>query len=90
MENIINRNVWVKVGIILVVIIVLGFWYSSARYDQGYQAAIADVKAQQEEASNKATQTATEEANPFKVQNPLEGVEANPFEKAKKSLNPFD
>lgn len=67
-----------------------GFWYSGKKYDEGYQAAIADVKAQQEEAGNKAAKAATDEANPFKVQNPLEGVEANPFEKAKKNLNPFD
>ena len=79
-----------KVIIILAVIIVLGFWYAGKRYDQGYEAAIADIKAQQEEAGNKATQTASDEANPFKVANPLQGVEANPFEKAKKTLNPFD
>ena len=29
-------------------------------------------------------------ANPFGAVNPLEGVEANPFEKAKKVLNPFN
>ena len=28
-------------------------------------------------------------ANPFKVVNPLEGVEANPFEETAKKLNPF-
>ncbi|MEK9181611.1 MAG: hypothetical protein AAB786_01165 [Patescibacteria group bacterium] len=90
MENIMNKNIWVKVIIILAVIIVLGFWYAGKRYDQGYEAAIADIKAQQEEAGNKAAQTASDEANPFKVANPLQGVEANPFEKAKKTLNPFD
>ena len=37
-----------------------------------------------------ATKAATDEANPFKVENPLEGIEANPFEKAKKTLNPFN
>ena len=90
MENIMNKNIWVKVVIILALIIVLGFWYAGKRYDQGYEAAIADIKAQQEEAANKAAQTASDEANPFKVANPLQGVEANPFEKAKKTLNPFD
>ena len=90
MENIMNKNIWVKVVIILALIIVLGFWYAGKRYDQGYEAAIADIKAQQEEAGNKAAQTASDEANPFKVANPLQGVEANPFEKAKKTLNPFD
>ena len=81
---------WIKIIAVLIAVIVLGFWLSFARYDQGYEAAIADIKAQQEEAGNKAAQVATDEANPFKVQNPLEGVEANPFEKAKKTLNPFD
>ena len=76
--------------VVLVVVIVFGLWYSGKKYDQGYEAAIADVKAQQEEAGNKAAKAATDEANPFKVENPLQGVEANPFEKAKKTLNPFD
>lgn len=80
---------WIGI-IVLVAVIALGLWYSGARYDQGYEAAIADIKAQQEEAGNKAAQAASDEANPFKVSNPLQGVEANPFEKAKKTLNPFD
>lgn len=90
MENINNKkNKWIG-AIVVVIIIVLGFWYSSTRYDQGYEAAVADIKAQQEEAGNLAAKAATDEANPFKVENPLQGVEANPFEKAKKTLNPFD
>ena len=84
-----NRNTIVVV-VVVVVVFVLGFWYSGKKYDEGYEAAIADIKAQQEEAGNKAAQVASDEANPFKIQNPLEGVEANPFEKAKKTLNPFD
>ncbi|MEK7219344.1 MAG: hypothetical protein AAB687_01560 [Patescibacteria group bacterium] len=90
MENINNKkNKWIG-AIVVVIIIVLGFWYSSSRYDAGYEAAIADIKAQQAEAGDKAAKAATDEANPFKVENPLQGVEANPFEKAKKTLNPFD
>lgn len=81
---------WIVIIATLVIVGGFGFWYSGKKYDEGYQAAIADVKAQQEEAGNKAAEVATDEANPFKVQNPLEGVEANPFEKAKKTLNPFD
>ena len=90
MENIMSKNILVKTIIPLVVVIVLGLWYSGTRYNQGYEAAIADIKAQQEEAGDKAAKAATDEANPFKVENPLQGVEANPFEKAKKTLNPFD
>ena len=85
-----DKNIWVKTIIPLVVVVVIGFWYSEVRYDQGYEAAVIDIKAQQEEAGNKAAKAATDEANPFKVENPLQGVEANPFEKAKKTLNPFD
>ena len=33
---------------------------------------------------------AADAANPFKAANPLEGVESNPFEQAKKVLNPFN
>ena len=90
MENIMNKSIWVKIIIALIVIVVIGLWYSGTRYDAGYEAAVADIKAQQEEAGNLAAKAATDEANPFKVENPLQGVEANPFEKAKKTLNPFD
>jgi len=76
--------------IVLVVVGALGFWYAGKRYDQGYQAAVADIKAQQTETASNAAKTAVDAANPFKVQNPLEGVNANPFENAKKTLNPFD
>ena len=81
-----------KIVMIVVILVVIGisFWYSGKKYDEGYAAAIADIKAQQAEAGEKAAQAASDEANPFKVANPLEGVEANPFEKAKKTLNPFD
>jgi len=85
-----DKNTWITVVVVLVVVIIFSFWYSGQRYNQGYKAAIADVKAQQEEAGNKAAKAATDEANPFKVENPLQGVQANPFEKAKKALNPFD
>ena len=85
-----EKNKIVMIIVVVLVAIGIGFWYSGKKYDQGYEAAIADIKAQQEEAGNKAAQVATDESNPFKVQNPLEGVEANPFEKAKKTLNPFD
>ena len=81
-----NKNTWII--IVIGVVVAFGGWYFG--YDQGYESAIADIKAQQEEAGNLAAEAASDEANPFKVANPLEGVEANPFEKAKKTLNPFD
>lgn len=84
-----NKNTLVSVVVVLV-LVALGYWYSGKKYDEGYQAAVVDIKAQQEEAGKKAAEAASNEANPFKVENPLQGVEANPFEKAKKTLNPFD
>ncbi|MEK7163331.1 MAG: hypothetical protein AAB775_01300 [Patescibacteria group bacterium] len=83
-----NKNTKVAVAVILAVLVAFGVWYLGK--NQGYETAIADIKAQQEEAGNQAVKAATDEANPFKVANPLEGVEANPFEKARKNLNPFD
>lgn len=88
--NIMNKNIWVGAIVILVIVVALGFWYAGKRYDDGYQAAVTDIKAQQEDALNKAATAATNQANPFKVENPLQGVEVNPFEKAQKTLNPFD
>lgn len=55
----------------------------------GYARAEADVKNLEEGAAKKAAAEATKAANPFQGVNPLQGVESNPFEKAKKLLNPF-
>lgn len=85
-----NKNFSAISIVLLVVGAIGGYWYGSSRaYDKGYQAAAADIKAQQEEAAKKATEEAAKAANPFQVSNPLEGVNANPFEKAQKALNPF-
>jgi uncharacterized protein YpmB len=85
-----NKSMMIKFVVVLVVVLALGYWYSGNKYDEGYEAAVADIRAQQEEAGNKAAQEVANEANPFKVENPLEGVDANPFEKAKQTLNPFN
>lgn len=71
---------------IVVVVGVLGYWAGNW---QGYSRSQADVKKTQEVAANKAAGDAAKAANPFKGTNPLEGVESNPFEQAKKVLNPF-
>ena len=57
---------------------------------EGYKRAEADIKKLEEEAAKKAAADVAKAANPFQVGNPLEGVETNPFQKAKKVLNPFD
>jgi len=55
----------------------------------GYKRAEADIKKIQEEAAKKSAEALTKAANPFSGANPLEGIDANPFEKTKKILNPF-
>lgn len=85
-----NKKILATAIIFLIVGFGVGYWYGgSASYDKGYNTAIANIKAQQEEAAKKATEEAARTANPFQASNPLEGVEANPFDKAKKILNPF-
>ena len=81
-------TVWVVVitVIILVVGLVVGYWYGDQK---GYARAESDIKRVQEEAAKKAAEDAAKAANPFQASNPLEGVEANPFEKTKSILNPF-
>jgi hypothetical protein len=63
---------------------------TTASYDAGYTQAEADIASLQAETGKKATEQAAKEANPFGSENPLENVEANPFEKVKKVLNPFE
>ena len=82
-----------KMTVIVVVLVLIGFAFWVGRsngYTTGYAKAQDDVKALQEEATQKATEDAAKSANPFQAVNPLEGVEANPFEKVKKVLNPFE
>ena len=85
-----NKNFSVISIVLLIIGAIGGYWYGgSVAYDNGYKAAAADIKAQQEVSANKASEDAAKAANPFQVSNPLEGVKANPFDKAKDALNPF-
>lgn len=68
-------------------VVFLSYWVGDWR---GYGRSQADVKKAQEVAGQKAAEDAAKAANPFGVANPLEGVESNPFEQAKKVLNPFN
>lgn len=81
-----NNKLGLWVLIALVAGLVGGYWYGDSR---GYSRAEADIKKVQEEAAAKASEDAAKAANPFQAVNPLQGVEANPFEKAKSILNPF-
>lgn len=81
------------IAFILVGVVIAGgaFWLGkSSGYQSGYAQAQTEVKALQEEAASKAAADAAKAANPFATVNPLEGVDANPFEKVKKVLNPFE
>jgi len=67
------------------------YWFgNTSGYQGGYAQAQADALSLQEESAKKAAGDAAKSANPFQAVNPLEGVEANPFEKVKKVLNPFE
>lgn len=85
-----SKQAWI-VGIVLLVVgLGVGYWLGSFQaYDRGYEKAVADAKATQEELARKATNDAARAANPFQADNPLEGVSANPFDDAIENLNPF-
>lgn len=74
-------------AIVFVVVGALGYWVGDR---MGYSRSQTEVKKAQEVAGQKAAEDAADAANPFKATNPLEGVDSNPFEQAKKVLNPFD
>jgi len=73
--------------VVAIVVGFVGYWVGDR---VGYARSQAEVKKAQELAGQKAAEDAADAANPFKAANPLEGVESNPFEQAKKVLNPFD
>lgn len=84
-----NKNIY-KVLVALIVGLGAGYWLGGLTSSKdAYDRALADIQAQQEALGNKAAEEAAKTANPFKVENPLEGVKANPFVEAQKALNPF-
>lgn len=82
-----ERNRLISAVVLIAVVFFAGWWVGNS---QGYKKAEADTKAVQAEAAKKAASQAAKAANPFGVANPLGDVEANPFEKTKKILNPFE
>ena len=81
-----KSGTWLLALVALLIGLGGGFWYGESA---GRARAAADLKAQQDELTAKAGADAAKAANPFQTVNPLEGVKANPFESAKKALNPF-
>ncbi|MBI2056606.1 MAG: hypothetical protein HYT37_04515 [Candidatus Sungbacteria bacterium] len=90
-----EKNTWIAMlAAALVVGGIGGYLFGqSAGYKkgdtEGYKRAEADIKKAEELSAEKAAENAAKAANPFQTANPLQGVESNPFEKAKKVLNPF-
>lgn len=87
-----NKNLVIIIGVVVALFIgiIVGYGYGNKQgYKVGYDKAIGDAKATQEALGKKASEDAASAANPFKVTNPLEGVQANPFEEIAKKLNPF-
>lgn len=79
--------------IVTAVVILLAYGFGDSR---GYRAGMANRKINinrvvpQNTNAEKAAAAAGQAANPFKIENPLAGVELNPFEKVQKALNPFE
>ena len=70
-------------GVLLIaLIVVLWFGYSAYQKNAAQQA--------EEAAAQKAATDAAKSENLFKTENPLSNVKADPFEKTKKVLNPFE
>ena len=85
-----SKNVWIVGVLVLALGLIAGYFYGSYQaYNRGYDKAVSDTKAAQETLAKKAVEEAAKAANPFQTANPLEGVTANPFDKAKSVLNPF-
>ncbi len=80
----------ILVAIVIVAVIGIYKYGKTTGYSTGYAKAQADIQSLQEESARKAADEAAKTANPFQAVNPLKGVEANPFEKVIKVLNPFE
>ncbi|MBI4119873.1 MAG: hypothetical protein HY454_00190 [Parcubacteria group bacterium] len=92
-----NKTLYWVAGVLVVLVVSLvggyfiGFSFGYQQGDvAGYKRAETDIKKIELAAGEKAAADAAKAANPFQVVNPLQDVDANPFEKAKKVLNPFE
>lgn len=82
-----GKFIVLSVGLSLIIGLLLGYWSGNRL---GYERAKADIQAARDAVAQKAVDDAAKAANPFKSANPLEDVDTNPFESAKKALNPFE
>lgn len=70
------------VSIIVVVAVLALVWLIYSRS--------ATPSSEEKTAAQQVAEEVAKVENPFKVGNPLSTIETNPFEKAKKVLNPFE
>ncbi len=89
-EGMISKQPWLAAAIAILIIAVGAFWFGSrSGYERGSVQVQSEVASPEDNAKQAATDAA-KSANPFQAVNPLEGVEVNPFNKVKKTLNPFE
>ncbi|PCI20315.1 hypothetical protein COB64_02200 [Candidatus Wolfebacteria bacterium] len=84
--NLQKNALWSAI-VLFVVGIIVGYVVG---FNKGEKSAIADIQAQQQAVTDQAVEEAAQDINPFEIENPLEGIEANPFDEAKDILNPFN
>jgi hypothetical protein len=84
-----SKQLQIGVVVTVIVLLLVGYFSFKVGSSSGYANAEADIVEAQEEAATRAAEEVAKAANPFDVNNPLKDVEANPFEKTKKILNPF-
>ena len=69
-----------KLLTLIIIAVIAVAWFAYSRYG------VLNEKTAAEQVAEEAAKA----ENPFKADNPLASVEVNPFEKAKKVLNPFE
>lgn len=70
---------------VIVVGIIIAFWFVFVGFGGN-----EDIQIQPDTVAQKAAEETAKSESLFKTTSPLSGVEADPFEKTKKVLNPFE
>ena len=71
--------------LVIAVAVLAALWFVNNQYQSANETETA-----QNTAVSKAVTGVAKSENPFQAENPLSNVEADPFEKTKKILNPFE
>ena len=75
-------NKW-GIYVIIAVAVLGALWFAYTKYQDANENA-------EDATARRAAGDVAESENPFRAENPLSNVEADPFEKTKKVLNPFE